>query len=108
MSMVYDPVTREFRPRETRGEKPPAVELSASPEVPARPPAAEREKHRERRRRSVLNHRRFRELLIWSLFVLVSGALIWGTVWAWSRLRNGSAPTHEQSPLGRDQNAFTL
>jgi hypothetical protein len=76
MSMVYDPVTREFRPRETRGVKP----LAAGGTVATPPATTGAGEPRSRRRQNVRHLRRRRELLFWLLVTTVAGALIWCTL----------------------------
>ncbi len=102
MSMVYDPVSREFRPRETRGEKPSPVDLTQLPvDEPVRKPSVEGEPPRARRRTSMRHRRRLREMIFYVLFVLLSGGLIWATVWAWSLSRHHSVPSQDRSPVSR-------
>ena len=76
MSMVYDPVTREFRPRETRGVKPTA----GRGELAISQAATESGTHRSRRWQGVRRLRRRREMLFWLLVVTIAGALIWCTL----------------------------
>jgi hypothetical protein len=97
MSMVYDPVTREFRPRESRAEKPSPADRSLQATEPLRPPGPEFEPRRPRRRFHL--QRRHRELLAFCLYVLMFGVLIWTTVWVWGQWRHGSPPKPEQSPM---------
>ncbi|TAN37486.1 MAG: hypothetical protein EPN23_05720 [Verrucomicrobia bacterium] len=70
--MVYDPVTREFRPQEALGVKPPAGQGLA-----AAPISAGAVFHRSRRRQGVL---RRREILFWFLMMIVVTALVWSTL----------------------------
>jgi hypothetical protein len=99
MSMVYDPVTREFRPRESRAEKPKPVDLALLSSEPLRPAGPEFEPRRPRRRFRIHLHRRHRELLAFCLYVLMFGVLIWTTVWVWGQWRHSSPPKPEQPPI---------
>lgn len=76
MSMVYDPVTREFRPRETRGIKP----LSGSDAAVIPQTAIKGGGHHSRRWQSIRRQRRRREMLFWFLVVTIAGALVWCTM----------------------------
>ena len=101
MSMVYDPVSREFRPRETRGEKPSLTDMASLPVEPVRQPVVESEPPQGRPRARLHLRRRHREALFYVLFVLLSGGLIWATVWAWSLSRHRSLPSQDRSPVSR-------
>lgn len=107
MSMVYDPITREFRPRESRAEKPapadlPAATNSTAPAAPIPPrPISAEDAPRLRRRVNMRRRRRRREIFFYTLFILGAGVLIWATVWAWSHSRRSSMPEHDQSPVSR-------
>lgn len=76
MSMVYDPVRREFRPREARGVKP--VTGSGGLAIP--PAETEGGGHRFRSWQGVRRLRRQREILFWLLVVAIAGALVWCTL----------------------------
>jgi hypothetical protein len=76
MSMVYDPVTREFRPREARGVKP----VTGSGDLASPQTETEGGGHRPRRWQGVRRLRRQREMLFWLLVVIIAGALVWCTL----------------------------
>ena len=40
-------------------------------------------------------------MIFYVLFVLLSGGLIWATVWAWSLSRHHSVPSQDRSPVSR-------
>ena len=100
--MLYDPVTREFKPRESRAPKPQPAEGLAAETAPARPEATEEgRKRRTRRWTDVRRQRRNREMVTWFLFVVVAGSLIWVTVWMWSRWNHGDFRRQDRSPTTR-------
>lgn len=102
MSMVYDPVTREFKPRESRAPKPQPVEGPATEGTPViRLPSEEGVKRRNRRWTDLRRHRRNREMLVWVLFIVVAGSLIWVTVWMWSKWNHGDFRSQDRSPATR-------
>ena len=99
MSMVYDPVTREFKPRESRAEKPTPADLAAleGPPEAIRLPAAPSEPRRSKKGRHRHSHRR-RDPLAYFLILLVLGVLLGATVWVWGN-KNRSRMPEERSPL---------
>lgn len=108
MSMVYDPLTREFRPRESRVPKPqppegPELEIHAPPSLPS----PEGRKRRSRRWTDLRRHRRRREALAWILFILFAGSLIWVTVWTWGKSRHSSLPSQATQPFDRIIHSIT-
>jgi len=84
MSMVYDPVTREFRPRDARSLKPVAErgDLASSKAEPESGGA-----HRFRRGQSVRRQRRRREVLFWVLMMVITAILVLSTMLIAKRLR---------------------
>ena len=97
--MVYDPVSREFRPRESRAEKPAPEDRYLQASEPLRPPGPEVEPRRPRRRFRIHLHRRHRVQFAFCLYVLMFGVLIWATVWVWGQWRHSGPPTQEKLPM---------
>jgi hypothetical protein len=92
MSILYDPVTREFKARESRGPKPQLPPGAPEPPEVSLPPKLPSEVGRQRQQRRYVNARRRhrnRELVTWLLFVVLAGAAIWGSVWLWNRWNRG-------------------
>jgi len=91
MSMLYDPVTREFRPRETKS---PTDQPTGGAAAPMGHEAVAR---RSRRWLSVRRRHRQRELLFWIFLFIISGSLIWCTILLASKWGFHSAPDKSSS-----------
>ena len=106
--MLYDPVTREFKPRESRAPKPQPADGPANEPAPVRPqPTEEGRKRRAHRWTDLRRHRRQREWLAWLMFVLFAGGLIFVTVWVWGKSRHNTRHNPERVPINRLLQSFT-
>lgn len=97
MSMVYNPVTREFKPREARGEKPNPADATpvrvASEEAP--PPLFAAKSRRMHGRGHQRHHRRHRESFFYFLVVLAIGLFLGAAVWLWGQSNGNRLPGQE-------------
>ena len=105
MSMLYDPVTRQFRPRDLQVKLP----KRADGDRPAvTPPSAEALARRSRRWQSIRHRYRRREMAFWLLTLLVVAVFIVCTLLIFQRMhpRTGLNIDSDKSIIDRSMRSL--